>query len=144
MTRQEYLEQYSALNSDQERTNLHRKFYGEIINAAGGPRAIHLPFPLSMIRDALKTDENINNLPLKAWDREIRFLPSAIDQAFHNRGDYLTLGNGVCILKEAARMRVTCSICGTILNDVELEASYDKCASCIYKEDTEKFAGPVS
>lgn len=103
MTRQHYLD---SAHVAADLTAAHHQYYGEIVEAAGGWKAFHLPFPIETIRDALATDEHMNNLPLREWDARVSLIPRAAVTALEARGDFLSLGTGVCILKEAARRAV--------------------------------------
>jgi hypothetical protein len=101
-TRADYL---NALHEDQGKA-FHR-YYGEIVNTVGGPRAFACPFTDEQVREALAAgDEHLNTLPLKRWDSFAGILPPGTSRALKERGDYLTLSVAVCLLKEAARMRV--------------------------------------
>ncbi|MFA5898332.1 MAG: hypothetical protein WC829_04385 [Hyphomicrobium sp.] len=98
MTRADYLNA-----SREEQPAAHRRYYGEIVAALSGPKAIALPFSADEIRLALATgDEHLNTLLLGRWDAYVSQLRGA-NAELKKRGDYLTLGTGVCILKEAAR-----------------------------------------
>lgn len=82
------------------------RYYGEIIDAAGGPEAFRasLPRPIEDIRAALDAgDRHLNTIALHAWDGRARPLPAAAVEALRARGDSPSLGSAVCILKEAAR-----------------------------------------
>ena len=85
----------------------YRRYYGEIIEAMGG--AYHLkatiPFHQVEVRKALESgDVNLNTLPLHRWDAACGLVYHRSAKALRERGDYPTLGNAVCILKEAARL----------------------------------------
>lgn len=47
------------------------------------------------------TDPRFNDIPLVQWDRLVPRAPGS--SKFKYAGDYYTLANGVCLLKEAAR-----------------------------------------
>lgn len=99
MTRQQYLDTSNAHDA-------HQRYYGEIVEAAGGWKAFRLPFPIEAIRTAIAVDRHMNNLRLHAWDACVPNIPGAAVTALKARGDFLSLGTGVCILKEAARQAV--------------------------------------
>ena len=83
------------------------RYYGEIIAECGGPSAFraHLPVPLEDIRAALAAgDTHLNTIRLALWDERSMSISQKCGQALRARGDYPTLGNSVCILKEAARL----------------------------------------
>jgi hypothetical protein len=95
-TRQDYLN--ASNNTNAERVAAHRKYYAQFVN----PRTI--AFVVNWIgADKLKasTDPHMNDIPLGRWDRMVNMLPLAIRH--ETVGDYYTLGNCVCIAKEAAR-----------------------------------------
>ena len=98
-TRKDYL------SADDSAAAFHR-FYGEIIEAMGGAKSINTPFTNEQVRAAIKDgDEHLNTLPLQSWDCFVSMLRGA-DKVMRERGDYLTLAGGVCILKEAARLKI--------------------------------------
>lgn len=81
------------------------RYYGEIIEACGGAWAFipFLPFSLDKIRAAIVSgDKHLNTLTLHAWD--MAGYPASLPVSLKERGDYLTLGNKICVLKEAARL----------------------------------------
>lgn len=99
MTRADYL----ASSTDPDAFS---RYYGEIIDAAGGPEAFRprLPVPLAEIRAALAAgDKHLNTISLHAWDMHAAPVPARVAAAMRERGDYPTLGGAVCVLKEAAR-----------------------------------------
>lgn len=82
-----------------------RRYYGGVIEACGGAQAFppYLPFSLDKIRAAIAAgDMHLNTLRLHAWD--MTSYPPSLPAALKERGDYLTLGSKVCVLKEAARI----------------------------------------
>lgn len=94
ITRDEYMK-------DSER--LHQAYYLQMAQNAGLGLA-NLPVPLGRIRDALKTDKNLNNIPLHCWDAYAMRHKEAIGRAAAMSGDSgFSLGNGVCALKALAR-----------------------------------------
>jgi len=92
LTRKDYMEN-SAI--------LHQAYYAEIALEIGLNPSI-LPASVGEIREKLKTDEHLNNIPLAQWDGRVQSLRGA-SAALKARGDYLTLGTGVCILKAYAK-----------------------------------------
>lgn len=79
----------------------HSEIYGKAIEAIGGLDVVIrcIPFPLDRIKEAIKKDAYLNNLPLRAWDRagiELQFL-------FKSASVSPTPAECVCTLKEAAR-----------------------------------------
>lgn len=82
----------------------HAEYYSDIVDAIGGPSKVDLPFSIARIKAALAAgDEHLNTLPLSMWDGRVSGLHGA-SAALKKRGDFLSLGTGVCILKQAARM----------------------------------------
>lgn len=85
----------------------HSEYYGDVIETMGGAKSISLPVSLDVVQKALaSSDKHLNSIPLARWDAAVPKLRNA-KLALGQRGDYLTLGTGVCILKEAARIRAT-------------------------------------
>lgn len=100
ITRKQYMENscHSVAATADERSKAHREYYAQFVNDAIFQR-VYVGIGL----DALMAskDPHFNDIPLAKWDRLVNGLPVA--QKMREAGDYLTLGNGVCILKEAAR-----------------------------------------
>ena len=82
----------------------HSEKYTRAINLIGGLDAVIplIPFSLELIKDALEHhDEHLNTLPLKRWDNCV---PSVKALCYRKAGiSYMSLSQGVCVLKEAAR-----------------------------------------
>ena len=84
----------------------YRRYYGEVIEAMGGAKSIATPFTDEQVRTTIESgDKDLSTLPLRTWDNAVFYLRGA-DKALRERGDYLTLSGGVCILKEAARLKI--------------------------------------
>lgn len=94
----------------------HREIYTRAINVCGGLDIVipYIPFSLSAIVDALKTDENLNNLDLERWEKASGFQRGRQGSMIHIGGHIWDLyrkagitsascSQGVCLLKEAAR-----------------------------------------
>jgi hypothetical protein len=79
----------------------HQAYYLQLALEIGLTPAI-LPRSVEQIRESLKTDQHLNNIPLILWDSRVSALRSAT-AALKARGDCLSLGTGVCILKAYAR-----------------------------------------
>lgn len=94
ITREQYM---------QDSKNLHQQYYLEMAQTAN-LRTSDLPFTLVQIREAIKTDKNLNNLPLDQWDRRSETIRSQVARAakIHGAAGY-SLCNGVCMLKAFAR-----------------------------------------
>lgn len=80
----------------------HNEKYEAIVNAIGLERCIqYLPASKEKIIQSLKTDEHLNNIPLKLWDEQ----HTAFKHQFLRIGiNVLSLSGTVCTLKCAARM----------------------------------------
>lgn len=96
------------------------EYMERIINKIGLHRIkLFIPYGVECIREALKEDEHLNNLPLSSWDRASGY---NLNTRFENRGqvvfyhtgfgqflidngiNIISLSECICILKEAARM----------------------------------------
>jgi hypothetical protein len=98
ITRKQYLDA-----SLQDQPAMHRAYYGEIA------RECHVRVPPNIVEKSRKAladgDTHLNTIPLRLWDGMVQHL-RGVSAALKERGDYLTLGNGVCVLKEAAKLQV--------------------------------------
>lgn len=84
---------------------LHRRYYGEIVAAIWPNGDAPLPCGLDRIRAALATsDDTLRTIPLAAWDHVAMNTRRATEPELRKRGDSWSLGTGVCIAKEAARI----------------------------------------
>lgn len=93
----------------------HSEIYTRAINLLGGLDAIipYIPFELEEIKEALKTDERLNNLKMQKWDLASGFHCHAANVTFIGGGVWhlyrkagitsASNAQGVCLLKEAAR-----------------------------------------
>lgn len=93
----------------------HSEKYTRAINLLGGLDAIIplIPFARGEIKRALETDEHLNNLDMKRWDRASGFICSGGTCMFVGGGIWnlyrkagissASNSDGVCVLKEAAR-----------------------------------------
>lgn len=73
-----------------------------------------IPFSLAEIKKALIKDKHLNNLPLKDWDKaaglisvfgRVQQVPSQLVCLYRQHGiNAFSQADGVCILKECARM----------------------------------------
>lgn len=73
-----------------------------------------IPFTITEIKNAIVKDEHLNNLPLKEWDKasglvsvaeKVVQVPSLLIDLYRQRGiNAFSQAQGVCILKECARM----------------------------------------
>ena len=98
ITRKQYMDA-----SREDQPAMHRAYYGEIVKEC----RVRIPADLvAKSRQALADgDEHLNTIPLGIWDNMVRYTLPPVGKALKERGDYLTLGTGVCILKEAARLQ---------------------------------------
>lgn len=113
---------YSAVNIKQSNIDIttgkklsHAEVYDRIVDYLGGLSAVapYIPFEIEKIREALKKDEHLNNLPLRIWDTAAGFRiegPNATPtfgelwDLYRANGINLACpATGVCILKHAAR-----------------------------------------
>ena len=100
MKHDEYLSSASAA-SREEAHAAHRRYYGQFVNQ----RTIdYVVRAIGSERLLASTDPHFNDIPLLEWDYLVFRLPLAA--SMRDAGDYMTLGNGVCIAKEAARQYV--------------------------------------
>lgn len=94
----------------------HKEIYTRAINLCGGLDAVIplIPFSLSQIKEALKTDEHLNNLSMDRWDRasgfksgrqgSMTFIGGGVWHLYHKVEIHAaSCAQGVCLLKEAAR-----------------------------------------
>lgn len=96
----------------------HSDIYGRAIDLLGGLDAVapYIPFPVEVIRKALKTDLHLNNTPIRRWDAAAGFQVSRGDCRPTGGGLWYlyrmhgitsaSCSDGVCVLKEAARRLV--------------------------------------
>lgn len=85
-------------------TLTHSEVYTRAINTCGGLDAVipYIPFSLEKIQNALNHyDEHLNTLPLKFWD----FAADRVRDLCYRKAKItsMSLSQGVCLLKEAAR-----------------------------------------
>lgn len=84
---------------------LHQSYFLELAQHAG-LTAHNLPVSVEKIREALKTDEHMNNIPLQLWDSRVTaHVRSAIAQVNITKEGHCasSLSDGVCALKALAR-----------------------------------------
>jgi hypothetical protein len=78
----------------------HAEYYGLIAKEAGISYANSQELP--RIKEAISTDENLNNIPLSWWDKRANSTVSSVSKALKNHGDFYSLAGGVCVHKAAA------------------------------------------
>jgi hypothetical protein len=76
----------------------HRRYYGQFVTPGTISRVVN-----AIGEDVLRAskDPHLNDIPLALWDRLVPGLPGS--GGFSKAGDHYTVGNGVCLAKEAAR-----------------------------------------
>lgn len=92
-TRQQYLAE-----SYEKGLEAHRRYFGQFVTPGTISRVVNT---IGADRIRASTDPHMNDIPLKLWDALAPGLPGS--SGFAKAGDYYTLGNGVCLAKEAAR-----------------------------------------
>lgn len=76
------------------------EIYGRAIDCVGLEGiAQFIPVPIGKVKEAVQEDPNLNNISLDVWDNAY----PAVSCLFGICGISITLSEGVCILKEAAR-----------------------------------------
>ncbi len=96
MKRSEYIDNYDGGGAG---AKLHRAYYGQFVTDA-----IRALVKISIGTDKIvnSRDLHFNDVSLHTWDALVPRLPGTVVAALKEAGDYLSLGTGVCILKEAA------------------------------------------
>lgn len=97
MLRSEYM------NGQGDKTLLHRQYYAQFVTDNVRALVLHT---IGRSRLISSTDAHFNDIPLQRWDAMVRMLPPSVPAALKSCGDWLSLGGGVCVLKEAARQIV--------------------------------------
>jgi hypothetical protein len=80
----------------------HREYFAQFVNT-NVLSLVENTFGRAHLKRAIATDEHLNNIPLSKWDSLVPRLGTYIANQLQMVGDWLTLGSGVCILKEAAK-----------------------------------------
>lgn len=96
-TRQQYMAEYSGMTKEQAK-DAHRRYFGQLVTDGTISRVLT---GIGADRLLAAKDEHLNDIPLVMWDRLATQCGGSAD--FAKIGDYYTLANGVCLLKEAAR-----------------------------------------
>lgn len=98
MTRKEYLAPF--ISSDEAATR-HRKYYAQFVTEGV---LLLVEKGIGAERIAGSKDGAFNDIPLHRWDALVSSLHThGVAARLKELGDYLTLGTGVCVLKEAAK-----------------------------------------
>lgn len=104
MTRKEYMAPFISREEAEQR---HRKYYSQFVTV--GVRQL-VAFRITVLSLKLPQEKDqtnsFNDIPLARWDALVPMLGPEVDQQLRSCGDWLGLGAGVCILKEAARQLV--------------------------------------
>jgi hypothetical protein len=80
----------------------HREYYAQFVS--DDVRAlVARSIGVDRIHESVDRDGAFNDIPLRRWDAMVPLLGSSVARALKECGDWLSLGTGVCILKEAAR-----------------------------------------
>lgn len=104
MNREEYMESAGVkADSKTERTAAHRAYYGQYVDEKV-KLLVHQMIGLSNLQKS--TDPHFNDIPLRRWDVMVTLLGQTMAKKLKENGDTLSLGSGVCILKEAAHQIV--------------------------------------
>jgi hypothetical protein len=107
------LDSYDKDSSGKQWT--HAEKYQAIVNALGYDAVKRcIPFTLDQIKEAIQKDEHLNNLSMKKWDLASGFVNegiyckhvgSQLTSIYRKIGvNSFSNSDGVCILKECARM----------------------------------------
>lgn len=96
----------------------HSEIYGRAIDYLGGLEVVkrYIPFDLETLKKAYKKDKHFNNLSMSRWDKMAGFINNGATCTFIGGGIWYLYRqhkinranccDGVCILKEAARLWV--------------------------------------
>lgn len=96
----------------------HSEIYGRAIDYLGGLEVVkqYIPYDLKTLKKAYKKDKYFNNLSMSEWDRMSGFINRGANCNFIGGGIWnlyrqhkinsASCSDGVCILKEAARLWV--------------------------------------
>jgi len=99
MLRSEYMAPYV---DDATATRRHREYYGQFVTDKIKALVLR-SLGLSTLLKSVNKDGCFNDIQLKHWDAMVHNLPANVVTQLVACGDGLSLGTGVCILKEAAR-----------------------------------------
>lgn len=99
ITRKQYMDSTLA-----EQPAAHRAYYGEIAKEA------RITIPNDIVERSRKAlangDTHLNTIPLGTWDAMAMAREHQLRPILKARGDSFSLGNGVCAVKEAAKLYV--------------------------------------
>mgnify|MGYP007066965980 FL=1 len=106
------------IDMDTGRKLEHSEIYGRAIDYLGGLEIVkrYIPYDLETLKEAYKKDEYFNNLSMRKWDMMAGFISDGARCSFVGGGIWdlyrwhkinsASCSDGVCILKEAARLWV--------------------------------------
>lgn len=78
----------------------HREYYSQFVTPGVKQLVLRRIGRKELLRS---TDLHLNDIELARWDRLVSYIDGAAVTLLREAGDFLSLGSGVCILKEAAR-----------------------------------------
>ena len=104
MTRTEYLDSAPRFPSPENMAH-HRAYYSQFTSAVLQQQVI-ARFGIAALEQAFAADPHMNGIPLRQWDMMEPIARNHSDKAMRAAGDFCSLGNAVCVLKEAARQAV--------------------------------------
>lgn len=81
----------------------HKEYYSQFVTNDVCNLVLHT-FGLEAL--LASPSEAFNDIPLARWEALVKLLPRSVAVDLDGVGDWLTLGSGVCVLKEAARQIV--------------------------------------
>ena len=82
---------------------VHEEYYGQFVTDKV-KQLVARTFSIPVLLDS--KDPHLNDIPLKRWDFLVYYLGSSTDRKLRECGDWLSLGTGVCILKQAAKQLI--------------------------------------
>lgn len=86
----------------------HQQYYGQFVSDVT-IKIVAQAFGGDALRAAFAEDQAFNTLELRRWDSLTEWIKHEMSQLLRDAGDFWTLANGVCVLKQAARMYVESS-----------------------------------
>jgi hypothetical protein len=92
--------EYMAMREPEDQARAHRAYYSQYVTEEIKQRLLRRILLAELLNS---TDQYLNDIRLGRWDAIVRNLPRTTVQQLRENGDWLSLGTGVCILKEAAR-----------------------------------------
>jgi len=85
----------------------HQEYYRDLVQEIESSGRLELPCSVDRVAEAFKKDPHLNTIPLRYWDDFVGFQSERMVAPLKARGDSFSLAGGVCILKEAARLRIS-------------------------------------